>query len=596
LPSKKWEPGEARPLTHLPGPPQQAHALAPARVAWLAAVTLPCALAYNLAPSPTLFNQLAAVALWGLVLAALAPATAHRPRTAPARGSALQTALLLMAAAALASSAWGRLPWGIGLSCAGLIAAAMALALRAAVLRLSATLLRAFFAAWLVAGVLSALVASVQVFAPGLPDGDWIARSGVAGRAVGNLRQPNHLATLLLWSAVAVIPLVESGALGHTSGRRAAAFALMSLMVLGVTLSGSRTGLVGVGVLALWGLADRRLSRTARALLLAAPLMCAASWGLTAWWAASQGGHAIGAAARLGEGDLSASRFAIWRDTLTLIRQQPWLGVGFGEFNFAWTLTPLPDRPIAFFDHTHNLPLQLAVELGVPLALVILGLLGLALWQAGQRSWAVQGDTGPGLRAAFVMVLLMAMHSQLEYPLWYAHFLLPTALMWGLCLGAGAPLAPAGPRRARWPAVAGAAMVLAAAAALWDYRRVVVIFSPPAGAAPLADRIADGQRSWFFAHHADYAAATTADHPADAMSAFQRAPHHLLDTRLMIAWAEALAASGEVDRARHIAARLREFRNPGSAEFFAPCAAAAAQPRPFQCEPPQRLYSWRDFR
>ena len=36
---------------------------------------------------------------------------------------------------------------------------------------------------------------------------------------------------------------------------------------------------------------------------------------------------------------------------------------------FAWTLTPFPGRPIAFFDHTHNLPLQLIVELGVPLGL-----------------------------------------------------------------------------------------------------------------------------------------------------------------------------------------------------------------------------------
>ena len=171
--------------------------------------------------------------------------------------------------------------------------------------------------------------------------------------------------------------------------------------------------------------------------MLAAPLLCAAAWGLTAWWAAVQHTHAIGAAARLGGGDFSASRFAIWRDTLSLIAAQPWLGVGFGEFNFAWTLTPLPDRPLAFFDHTHNLPLQLAVELGLPLAALLLALLAWALWLAWRRCRAVAGPMGAALRAAFVMVLLMALHSQLEYPLWYAHFLLPTALAWGLCLGAG---------------------------------------------------------------------------------------------------------------------------------------------------------------
>ena len=79
------------------------------------------------------------------------------------------------------------------------------------------------------------------------------------------------------------------------------------------------------------------------------------------------------------------------------------------------------------------------------------------------------------------------------------------------------------------------------------------------------------------------------------MAAFQRAPHHLLDTRLMIAWADALAQSGDVNRARHLAARLREFRNPAADEFFAPCADATLAPPPYQCAPPQRLYSWRDF-
>ena len=138
------------------------------------------------------------------------------------------------------------------------------------------------------------------------------------------------------------------------------------------------------------------------------------------------------------------------------------------------------------------------------------------------------------------MVLLMALHSQLEYPLWYAHFLLPTALAWGLCLGAGATPAPGIKpleRVARWPIVAGLTMVIAAVVVVADYRRVVVIFLPPAAASPLEARIADGQRSWFFAHHADYAAATTAARPADAMAAFERAPHDLLDTRLIVAWA-----------------------------------------------------------
>ena len=59
------------------------------------------------------------------------------------------------------------------------------------------------------------------------------------------------------------------------------------------------------------------------------------------------------------------------------------------------------------------------------------------------------------------------------------------------------------------------------------------------------------------------------------MKAFERAPHYLLDTRLMMAWATALDERGEPDKARYIADRLREFRNPQAAEFFAPCEAGA---------------------
>jgi hypothetical protein len=82
------------------------------------------------------------------------------------------------------------------------------------------------------------------------------------------------------------------------------------------------------------------------------------------------------------------------------------------------------------------------------------------------------------------------------------------------------------------------------------------------------------------------------------LPSFATATHYLLDTRLMMAWANALNDSGDVDRARHLAQRLREFRNPQSDEFFAPCKdkRSAGAPVPFQCEPPLKHYDYRDFR
>ena len=270
----------------------------------------------------------------------------------------------------------------------------------------------------------------------------------------------------------------------------------------------------------------------------------------------------------------------------------PWAGVGFGEFNFAWTLTPFPGRPVAFFDHTHNIVLQFAVELGVPLAALVLGLLCwslLAAWRAAQDS---------ARRAALVMVLMILLHSLLEYPLWYAYFLLPAAFAFGLCFQPRDESADAVPASSRPLLIASLLLMLGGVGSVADYSRVVAIFAPAEGAPPLAQRIASGERSVFFAHQADYAAATTAEHPADAMPAFRGAPHNLLDARLMIAWAKALDESGDTDRARYIAQRLKEFRNDQAVEFFAPCAEKpkhGAAP-PFQCEPPLRPFTYEDFR
>lgn len=589
----------------MPTVPHPTDASAPlTHTTWLAAAILvavagPVLLISNDPPSPTVLNQALSVAGWGGVLAAL---TATTPRGAPwsafNRSAMLTAALVLVAAAATTHSWVAGTPWPLALSGAGLLLAA-GLVGAAATASYSASLCFAWLSAWSLAGAASVVVGLVQVFAPGLPDGEWIARSTTVGRAVGNLRQPNHLATLLLSSMAALVPLFELARRGRKEFAAAnlVLAILLLLLLFGVVLAGSRTGFVGILLLASWGLLDRRLPAAPRVLLIASPIFwLALTWSLNELHASGVMSAPIGAATRLGEG-LGTSRYSVWSDALSLIAASPWSGVTFSGFNFAWTLTPFTPRSGEFFDHTHNLPLQLAVELGLPLALLVLGLLIWGLWQAFDRSRRVDGPAGTALRACFVMVLLMALHSQLEYPLWYAYFLLPTAFAWGLCLGAGSPEASApGAPSGRWVRLAGIAMLVGAAAMLWDYRRVVVIFAPGENAAPLAARIAEGQRSWFFAHHADYALITTADAPVVQPGAFDRATHYLLDTRLMIAWAQALAARGDVDRARHLAARLREFRNPGAAPFFGPCDDPQVVDKPFQCQAPERAYDWRDFR
>jgi len=581
---------------------------------WLlgVAVAAPPLLAVNPPPSPTLLNQCAAVGLWGASVTAL---SASRRATAPAalRDAAAPTLALCLTVVAVALSATQGLPTSIA---AGLVAVVLGASIVLVAgaeqsARGNRCAIEVFLGALLVAGSINAAIGCIQVISPEWPDGNWIARSGMVGRAVGNLRQPNHLGTLLLWALIALVALSSLGKL-----RNGVTWALGLLLLLAVVLTGSRTGLLGVAVLAAWGVLDRRLPRRNRMALMTAPLWLAALWVAIAAWAHVTG-HAFGSEGRLswGHGDISSSRFAIWSNALSMIGNDPWTGVGFGEFNAAWTLTAFPDRPIAFFDHTHNLPLQLLVEMGLPLGALVIALLLVALIQAGRRAWGCDGDEGVVRRAAFMVVLMIGVHSMLEYPLWYSYFLLPTAFALGYALSRAPALrrtpdsgpgvfrsslsaAPESPRRTL--AFAGLAMTLGAAAAVLDYWRVVVIYDPPEDAAPLEQRIERGQRSPLFGHHADYAAATAFGEPKAPLSpsqqlAFRRAPHQLLDVRLMIAWSQALAAQGELDKARWLAARIREFRNPGADDFFGPCQQPQLAASAFQCQPPQREVNWREF-
>jgi O-antigen ligase len=550
-----------------------------------AAAALPPLLAYNQTPAATLYNQLLALAGWGLALLFWANATPGW-RAALKSPAALALALLLIAPVC---SAVGRaLPMSVALDATAVLGAGLAVLLVAQGLSPEARAHAAEALCWglLAAGLASFAISLVQVFAPNAADGSFIARSGLPGRAIGNLRQPNHLASLMMWAAVAAVFITEK------RGWRLALPPLLFAFVLTVVLSASRTGFIGIAMLAAWGILDRRLSRSARLSLLATPLMLGLCWWLMEHWSA-ESGHAFGAASRLSEGAGSPSRVAILRDAWALTLANPWFGVGWGEFNFAWSLTPFPTRPIAFFDHTHNLPSQLAVELGLPWAGVVLALLCWALWQAWHGA-ARADDDAPLRRAALMIVLAIGLHSLLEYPLWYAYFLLPACFALGLALPAATDGSePAG--RGPWPLVGGL-LIAGSLFARWDYHRIVDIYTPSEDATPLTERIATGQHSLFFGHQADYAAATSLPPGPAALAAAKRTAFNLIDARLLMHWSLSLQAVGDAEGARYLADRLREFHNATGDSWFASCADPASAPAMPQCQPASAVIDWRKLR
>ena len=131
-----------------------------------------------------------------------------------------------------------------------------------------------------------------------------------------------------------------------------------------------------------------------------------------------------GAFARLGKEEDCGSRLMLWSNVLHPITEKPWLGWGWGEFDFAHFIT-LCNQPRFYdiLDNAHNLPLHLAVELGLLAALLIYG--GFTWWVLRRKPWAERHATRQmalAVIAVITVITVILLHSMLEYPLWYGRF------------------------------------------------------------------------------------------------------------------------------------------------------------------------------
>lgn len=97
----------------------------------------------------------------------------------------------------------------------------------------------------------------------------------------------------------------------------------------------------------------------------------------------------------------SRSKFAAWRSAMTLIEEQPWLGVGRGGFEAAFTHVHEASG-LATYSHLENEYLQAVVDWGIPGALV---LAAIALWMTviAVRRWR-DGALAAGALGALAVV------------------------------------------------------------------------------------------------------------------------------------------------------------------------------------------------
>ena len=234
-----------------------------------------------------------------------------------------------------------------------------------------------------------------------------------SGTAVGFFANHNHMGLLL----VVVLPFLAAAAVRFVRSSARAPVAVVVLaavlgvaLLLGIAMNGSMAALVlSVPVIAATTTLLPRFSRfRAVALAAAGVSLLAATVFLTT----------SPVQPKLTGENLSSieTRQEIWGTTWSLIEGSFPVGTGFGSFEKVYaTAEPLDGVTTTYVNHAHNDYLELLLEGGLPVAILVIAFLG---WWAARAVRIFSSPLRDGFRRAAVIASgAILAHSVVDYPL-----------------------------------------------------------------------------------------------------------------------------------------------------------------------------------
>lgn len=299
--------------------------------------------------------------------------------------------------------------------------------------------------AWffLAGGLLQGLTGLVQY----LGIGGWVGAFVTFKQSIavhGNISQANHFATHLTLGAVALIYLFSERRISAVSS-----FGLLGFFAFMVLLSGSRSVFLytlSFGLLSYVAYKKRGPPTNLRLCIASLFFLLAyvCSRFLLAWidpWllenlaTISENEHPFlynTAIERLSSTQADAGlRTSEWQKAWRMFLEAPLFGVGIGNYGwYSFTYQSLPEfsriPKSVLFSHSHNLFAQALAETGI---------VGLVLLLTLVVSWIRQfmrHALSPARWFIAATLVILFVHSNLEFPLWYSFFLGIAAVMLGL--------------------------------------------------------------------------------------------------------------------------------------------------------------------